>query len=218
MSGRCRWRRSTSSSWPGYGRSFPRLVLVRIEEASGGNPFYALEIARSLAGSATAPTPGEPLAHPRDARRADRGPDRRPPGGHPGGAPAGRRGDRADARHAPSRRPRRARGPAAGGRGRDRVDGSRIDPVRASAAGPGRDRDGEPVRAAGRPRGPRPHRDIRRRASPPPGRRHGGSRRDRRGGARGGRGQRPATRRDARRRIALRTGKPADPGRASPTT
>ena len=29
-----------------FGRSFPRLVLVRIEEASGGNPFYALEIAR----------------------------------------------------------------------------------------------------------------------------------------------------------------------------
>ena len=47
-----------------YGRSFPRLVLVRIEGASGGNPFYALEIARSLAGSATAPTPGEPLAIP----------------------------------------------------------------------------------------------------------------------------------------------------------
>ena len=30
------------------GRSFPRLALVRIEEASGGNPFYALEIARAL--------------------------------------------------------------------------------------------------------------------------------------------------------------------------
>jgi DNA-binding CsgD family transcriptional regulator len=31
-----------------FGRSFPRLLLVRIEEASGGNPFFALEIARSL--------------------------------------------------------------------------------------------------------------------------------------------------------------------------
>ena len=31
-----------------FGRSFPRLGLVRIEEASGGNPFFALEIARSL--------------------------------------------------------------------------------------------------------------------------------------------------------------------------
>ena len=47
-----------------FGRSFPRLVLVRIEDASGGNPFYALEIARSLADSATAPTPGERLAIP----------------------------------------------------------------------------------------------------------------------------------------------------------
>jgi DNA-binding CsgD family transcriptional regulator len=38
-----------------FGRSFPRLALVRIEEASGGNPFYALEIARSVesAGSDT---------------------------------------------------------------------------------------------------------------------------------------------------------------------
>jgi DNA-binding CsgD family transcriptional regulator len=31
-----------------FGRSFPRLVLVRIEQASGGNPFFALEIARAL--------------------------------------------------------------------------------------------------------------------------------------------------------------------------
>jgi DNA-binding CsgD family transcriptional regulator len=30
------------------GRSFPRLVLVRIEAVSGGNPLYALEIARAL--------------------------------------------------------------------------------------------------------------------------------------------------------------------------
>ena len=47
-----------------FGRSFPRLVLVRIEEASGGNPFYALEIARSLAETTTSPTPGERLALP----------------------------------------------------------------------------------------------------------------------------------------------------------
>ena len=47
-----------------FGRSFPRLVLVRIEEASGGNPFYALEIARSLAQTTTSPTPGERLALP----------------------------------------------------------------------------------------------------------------------------------------------------------
>ncbi|HEY8847544.1 MAG TPA: ATP-binding protein, partial [Candidatus Limnocylindrales bacterium] len=31
-----------------FGRSFPRLALVRIEAASAGNPFYALEIARAI--------------------------------------------------------------------------------------------------------------------------------------------------------------------------
>ena len=43
------------------GRSFPRLSLVRIEEASGGNPFYALEIGRALATSGEPLTPGERL-------------------------------------------------------------------------------------------------------------------------------------------------------------
>ena len=121
------------------------------------------------------PDAGRASRHPRDAWRADRGPDRRPAGSHPGDAPAGRRCDRADARHAPSRRPRRARGPAPGRHGGDRGDGPRIDPVRASAAGPGRHLDGEPVRAARCPRDPCPHRDVRRRASPPSGRRHRGS-------------------------------------------
>ncbi|HEY7937710.1 MAG TPA: AAA family ATPase [Candidatus Limnocylindrales bacterium] len=46
------------------GRSFPRLVLVRIEEASGGNPFYALEIARDLVRSGAVVTPGERLPIP----------------------------------------------------------------------------------------------------------------------------------------------------------
>ena len=46
------------------GRSFPRLVLVRIEEASGGNPFYAIEIARDLAQSGAVLTPGERLPIP----------------------------------------------------------------------------------------------------------------------------------------------------------
>ena len=46
------------------GRSFPRLVLVRIEEASAGNPFYALEIARELAGADAALAPGAPLPVP----------------------------------------------------------------------------------------------------------------------------------------------------------
>ena len=60
------------------------------------------------------------------------------------------------------------------------------------------------------PRDPRPHRDIRRRASAPSRRRDGGSRGDRRRGARGRRGRRPPTRRDARRGLALRAGEPAD--------
>src|SRR3954465_2247148 len=46
------------------GRSFPRLVLVRIEEASGGNPFYALELARALVESGAPMTPGEHLPVP----------------------------------------------------------------------------------------------------------------------------------------------------------
>ncbi len=46
------------------GRSFPRLVLVRIEAASGGNPLYALEIARALERSGAPVTLGEPLPVP----------------------------------------------------------------------------------------------------------------------------------------------------------
>jgi len=47
-----------------FGRSFPRLVLVRIEEASGGNPFYALEIARALVESGATVMPGASLPIP----------------------------------------------------------------------------------------------------------------------------------------------------------
>ena len=43
------------------GRSFPRLVLVRIEAASGGNPLYALEIARALGDAAVPVDPHAPL-------------------------------------------------------------------------------------------------------------------------------------------------------------
>ncbi len=46
------------------GRSFPRLVLVRIEAASGGNPLYALEIARALDRSGAPITPDHPLPIP----------------------------------------------------------------------------------------------------------------------------------------------------------
>ncbi|HEY7132445.1 MAG TPA: ATP-binding protein, partial [Candidatus Limnocylindrales bacterium] len=46
------------------GRSFPRLVLVRIEEASGGNPLYALELGRALLASGIPADPHEPLPVP----------------------------------------------------------------------------------------------------------------------------------------------------------
>lgn len=45
--------------------SIPRPTLLRIEEASRGNPFYALEIARELVRSDAHPSPGEPLPLPR---------------------------------------------------------------------------------------------------------------------------------------------------------
>ncbi len=65
------------------GRSFPRLILVRIEQASGGNPFYALEIARALGQPGAVVTPGEPLPIPDtlgalvEARIGDLPPDTR---------------------------------------------------------------------------------------------------------------------------------------------
>ncbi|HEY2575927.1 MAG TPA: LuxR C-terminal-related transcriptional regulator [Streptosporangiaceae bacterium] len=49
------------------GVSFARPVLVRIHRAAGGNPFYALEIAREMHRLGV-PPPGEPLPIPDDAR------------------------------------------------------------------------------------------------------------------------------------------------------
>lgn len=46
---------------------FPRPVLLRIERASGGNPFFALEIGRAL-GAAPAADPGSPLWVPESLR------------------------------------------------------------------------------------------------------------------------------------------------------
>ena len=65
------------------GRSFPRLVLVRIEEASGGNPLYALELGRALlrdgipADGRTGRSPC-PTAWARSSRAACRGSRSRP--------------------------------------------------------------------------------------------------------------------------------------------
>lgn len=47
------------------GRSFPRLVLLQIEGASGGNPLYAIEIARELSSTSGELRPGERLPVPR---------------------------------------------------------------------------------------------------------------------------------------------------------
>ncbi|MGH7286722.1 MAG: AAA family ATPase, partial [Myxococcota bacterium] len=47
------------------GKKLPRPVLVRIERASGGNPFFALEIARALAAHGS-PAAGENLPIPDD--------------------------------------------------------------------------------------------------------------------------------------------------------
>ncbi len=51
------------------GTSFPRPTLARIAEASGGNPFFALEIARSLAGAADERAPDDPLPVPRSLQK-----------------------------------------------------------------------------------------------------------------------------------------------------
>lgn len=42
------------------GRSFPRPVIARIADVSGGNPFFALELARSMSGHATPAVAGLP--------------------------------------------------------------------------------------------------------------------------------------------------------------
>ncbi|HET7030209.1 MAG TPA: LuxR family transcriptional regulator [Candidatus Limnocylindrales bacterium] len=47
-----------------FGRSFPRLALVRIEEASAGNPLYALEIARAMADAGPDGRPDGPVPLP----------------------------------------------------------------------------------------------------------------------------------------------------------
>lgn len=46
------------------GRVFARPTLLRLHEASGGNPFYALELARPLGGNGAVPDPTQPLPVP----------------------------------------------------------------------------------------------------------------------------------------------------------
>jgi DNA-binding CsgD family transcriptional regulator len=51
------------------GTLFTRPALVRIAEASGGNPFFALEIARALASDASEPAADRPLPVPREVQK-----------------------------------------------------------------------------------------------------------------------------------------------------
>jgi DNA-binding CsgD family transcriptional regulator len=47
-----------------FGRPLPRPTLLGVHQTAGGNPFYALEIARFLLEQATPPRPGDPLPVP----------------------------------------------------------------------------------------------------------------------------------------------------------
>jgi DNA-binding CsgD family transcriptional regulator len=50
------------------GAALPRPVLMRLHETSGGNPFYALELARALIDAGGEPAPDEPLPVPGNVR------------------------------------------------------------------------------------------------------------------------------------------------------
>jgi DNA-binding CsgD family transcriptional regulator len=54
------------------GRALPRPTLLRLHETSGGNPFYALELARALASEGAAADPTEPLRVPESLSRVVR--------------------------------------------------------------------------------------------------------------------------------------------------
>jgi DNA-binding CsgD family transcriptional regulator len=51
------------------GRTFPRSVMVRLHEVSGGNPFFALELARALAAADVPLDPAQPLPVPESLER-----------------------------------------------------------------------------------------------------------------------------------------------------
>jgi DNA-binding CsgD family transcriptional regulator/uncharacterized protein (DUF1778 family) len=51
-----------------FGVSLSRATLLQLHEGTGGNPFYALEIARVLAASQAEPRSGAPLPVPKDLR------------------------------------------------------------------------------------------------------------------------------------------------------
>jgi DNA-binding CsgD family transcriptional regulator len=55
------------------GRTFPRPTLLRLQEVSGGNPFYALELARGLGAESAIHDPTEPFPLPESLERLVRG-------------------------------------------------------------------------------------------------------------------------------------------------
>ena len=62
--GRSASARSTSCSTAGSSRTVARPTLLRLHEASGGNPFYALELARALGAEGAVRDPTLPLPVP----------------------------------------------------------------------------------------------------------------------------------------------------------
>ena len=130
------------------GLRFPRPTLLRLHDASGGNPFFALELARAL--DAGAPLdPAQPLPRTRLARAPRRRAAARAAGGDEDGT--ARRGcdrlprARGRGRGRNRRGDARSGGRCGGGRARERRD-----PVHPSAARFGGDRGGNGRRASSR--------------------------------------------------------------------
>ena len=62
------------------GLDLTRPELARVQEATAGNPFFALELGRELVRTNTRPTPGQALARSREPAGAARRPPRPAPG------------------------------------------------------------------------------------------------------------------------------------------
>ena len=103
------------------GASLPRPLLARVSDASGGNPFFALEIARTLDAAPADTSVGGPLPAAAQPRGARGGPRAAAVGAHAASRARGR-GALAAERREPRRglraRKRRAGGARGGGGGR----------------------------------------------------------------------------------------------------
>ena len=194
------------------GLELTRPELVRVQEATAGNPFFALELGRELVRTNTRPDARPGVARAREPAGAAR---------RPSGPPA----DRHRRRPAPGRSARSADGRAGGGRARRRervARGARggrargcgrarrlARPLLAPAARLDLLRAGAGLEAPRRSPGARGRRLGRRGAGPAPGARRGRARRSRRvrAGRRGRAGGR--ARGDRRRGRALRSSPPS---------